>query len=150
MQLPYSYAVDIWELGILTYEMLLGSTPFFDDNKARMFSAIVGADPFFPPALDARVSDFISRLLTKNAAERPTFEALQGHPFFEGFDWAKVMRKEYRPNFIPPAKDPLTPTNFDPEFTSEIAADSFVPTGMADVGKVPGFSYFDDNISQLG
>jgi serine/threonine protein kinase len=130
--------------------MLLGSTPFYNENKAKMFSSIVGAEPFFPPSLDSRVTDFMVRLLTKNPNERPTFEDLKSHPFFEGFNWAKVMRREYRPNFIPPVKDPLSPTNFDPEFTSEVAADSLVPAGMADVGKVPGFSYFDDNMSHLG
>jgi serine/threonine protein kinase len=148
MQMPYSYGVDIWELGILTYEMLLGSTPFFDENKARMFSGIVGMDPKFPPQLDSRVSDFIAKLLTKNATERPTFEQMKGHPFFEGFDWPTVLSRGYRPGFIPAVVDPLEPTNFDPEFTSEAAMDSFVPPAM-DVANVPGFSYFDDNISKL-
>jgi serine/threonine protein kinase len=150
MQMPYTYSVDMWGLGVLTYEMLLGSTPFYDDNKAKMFAQIVRTEPYFPSSMDSRVSDFILKLLTKNAAERPTFEEMKSHPFFEGFNWGKVFRREYRPNFIPPMKDPLSPTNFDPEFTSEIAADSLVQAGMSDVGKVPGFSYFDENIDRLG
>jgi serine/threonine protein kinase len=149
MQMPYSYPVDIWQLGILTYEMILGQTPFFDENKSKMFTAILSQSPYFPPQLDSRVCDFISRLLTKNAQERPTFEDLKSHPFFEGFVWDKVINREYRPNFIPPMRDLLTPTNFDPEFTSEAAADSFAPPGPGEVGNVPGFSYFDDNIGRV-
>lgn len=149
MQMPYSYPIDIWALGILTYEMILGATPFYDENKSKMFSNIVSAEPFFPPQLDRRVADFIKKLLDKNPSERPKFEDMKNHPFFEGFNWEKVMNREYRPNFIPQTKDPLAPTNFDPEFTSEVAADSFVQPVMADVGNVPGFSYFDSNINNM-
>jgi hypothetical protein len=60
-----------------------------------------------------------------------------------------VERREYRPNFIPPIVDLLKPTNFDPEFTSEAAADSLVTSGMDDLARVPGFSFSDDNITRL-
>jgi serine/threonine protein kinase len=146
---PYGYEIDIWSLGILTYEMLLGATPFYDENKTKLFTNIISGTPHFPFGFDGRVRDFILRLLTKDATARPKFEDLKGHPFFEGFDWGMVERREYRPNFIPPTRDLLNPTNFDPEFTSEVAADSLVASGMAELGRVPGFSYSDDNISQL-
>ena len=149
MQMPYSYPIDIWALGVLCYEMILGATPFFDENRSKMFSNIVSAEPYFPPQLDRRIADFISKLLTKNPAERPTFEDMKSHPFFEGFNWTKVMNREYRPNFVPQTKDPMNPTNFDPEFTNEVAVDSFVPEGIAEVGNVPGFSYFDANINNV-
>ena len=149
MQMPYSYPIDIWALGILCYEMILGATPFYDENKSKMFSNIVSAQPYFPPQLDRRIADFISKLLCKNPAERPTFEDMKTHPFFEGFNWTKVMNKEYRPNFVPQTKDPLSPTNFDPEFTNEVPVDSFVPEGIGEVGNVPGFSYFDANIKSV-
>lgn len=149
MQMPYSYPIDIWALGVLCYEMILGATPFYDENKSKLFSNIVSAEPYFPPQLDRRIADFISKLLCKNPAERPTFEDMKSHPFFEGFNWTKVMNKEYRPNFVPQTKDPMNPTNFDPEFTNEVAVDSFVPEGIAEVGNVPGFSYFDANINNV-
>lgn len=149
MQMPYSYPIDMWALGVLVYEMILGTTPFFDENKAKMFTNIVSAEPFFPAQLDRRISDFIGRLLDKDPNTRPKFEEIKDHPFFEGFNWDKVYNREYRPNFIPPTKDPLNPTNFDPEFTSEAAADSYVPPAVGDVGNVPGFSYFDSNINSV-
>jgi hypothetical protein len=74
---------------------------------------------------------------------------MKSHLLFECFNWGRAFRREYRPNFIPPTKDPLSPTNFDPEFTTEIAADRLVQTEMSDVGKVPGFSCCDENIGRL-
>jgi serine/threonine protein kinase len=148
LRTPYSYPIDMWALGVLTYEMIFGTTPFYDDNKSRMFSAIASREPSFPPKLDSRISDFISKLLTKNPAERPTFEDMKSHPFFEGLDWPTVCNRGYRANFIPHTNDPLKPTNFDPEFTNEVAVDSFVPPALDSVN-VPGFSYFDDGIGKL-
>ena len=146
LQMPYSFPVDIWALGVLAYEMILGNTPFFDDNKSKLFEKIVNDEPVFPPNLDSRIVDFLSKLLTKNPAQRPTFDQMKSHPFFEGFDWEKVMNKVYAPNYIPQIKDLLKPDNFDPEFTSEIPADSFVPTPI-EAENIPGFSFVDDTLA---
>ena len=32
----YDYAVDVWGIGVLTYEMLMGRAPFEDKNKNRV------------------------------------------------------------------------------------------------------------------
>jgi serine/threonine protein kinase len=137
----------MWALGILTYEMIMGVTPFYHENRVAMFDAIVNAPPRFPPNLDHRITDFISKLLTKDQSERPTFQDMQSHPFFEGFNWDTVIRRGYRPKFVPETTGVLDASNFDPEFTSEPAADSFVPA-VPDIAHVPGFSYSNDHISQ--
>ena len=147
MQLPYSYPIDIWALGILTYEMLFRTTPFYDENKSKLFTNIVSAEPYFPPKLDFRIVDFIKKLLTKKASDRPTFEQMKSHPFFEGFDWDKVYNRRYRPNFIPQTNDPLHPTNFDPEFTKEVAADSFVSPAIGGEANFKGFSYYETDLN---
>ena len=139
-QKPYNYSIDEWALGILSYEMILGSTPFLDDNKSIMFQKIVHEDPKFPQEIDTRISDFILKLLKKNPEERFKFTNLMNHPFFEGLDWNKVYNKEYKPSYIPNIKDLLNPNNFDPQFTSEIAADSYVQPTIGDVGNIQGFS----------
>ena len=149
MQIPYSYPVDIWALGILTYEMILGTTPFYHDNKSRMLSKIVSNEPEFPPGLDIRIIDFIQKMLTKDFRKRPTFGEMKSHPFFEGFDWDGIYKREYRPNFIPQIKDILIANNFDKDFTNELPADSYVAPPMEECGNVPGFSYTSVNINNL-
>ncbi|EAY08937.1 AGC family protein kinase [Trichomonas vaginalis G3] len=147
MQQTYSYAIDEWALGVLAFEMILGVTPFYDDNKAVMFGKIVNEPPVFPQGLDNRIIDFINKLLAKDPAQRAKFDDLKSHPFFEGFDWVKVYNRDYTPSFVPQVKDPLNTQNFDPEFTSEIAADSFVQPAIGDDGAVQGFSYYDSNMN---
>jgi len=137
----------MWALGVLTYEMILGAPPFYDDNKSIMFSNVVNSLPFFPPGLDRRISDFIERLLSKNPDERPLFDDLRDDPFFEGFNWDKIAARAYRPSFIPVVGDLLNPVNFDPEFTSETTAESTGQEVSGDVTHVPGFSYFDSSIA---
>lgn len=149
LQVPYSYPVDIWALGILTYEMILGTTPFYHENNSRMLSKIVSNDPEFPPGLDIRIVDFIQKMLTKDQHKRPKFSEMMSHPFFEGFDWDGIYKREYRPNFIPQIKDILIANNFDKDFTNELPADSYVAPPIEESGNVPGFSYTSVSINNL-
>ncbi|KIN01698.1 hypothetical protein OIDMADRAFT_196149 [Oidiodendron maius Zn] len=81
--------VDMWAIGVITYFLLCGYTPFDRDSNLEEMQAILVADYSFTPieywrgvSLDAR--NFIKRCLTINAKERITaYEALQ-HPFVSG------------------------------------------------------------------
>jgi len=44
----HDHTVDLWTLGILLYEMLVGIPPFFHKNKPQMFYLIQEADLTFP------------------------------------------------------------------------------------------------------
>ena len=85
--------VDIWAIGVITYFLLCGYTPFDRDSNLEEMQAILVADYKFEPidfwrsvSQDAR--DFINRCLTIDPNKRMTaHEALQ-HPF--------VVRKEER------------------------------------------------------
>ncbi|EAY10772.1 AGC family protein kinase [Trichomonas vaginalis G3] len=145
-QQPYSYKVDEWALGVLAFEMIFGQTPFADENKVYLFDKIVSEDPEFPFLCDFKVTNFILRLLTKDPEKRPSFAEVQDDPFFAGLDWDKVYKREYTPRFIPKVKDPLHPTNFDPEFTNEIPTDSLCAPGLGDIGNIPGFSFMESKL----
>ena len=146
LQNPYSFPIDIWALGVLTYEMIFGASPFYSSNKSKLYSNIVKKEPYFPPELDERISDFISKLLTKDPKMRPTFTQMKSHPFFEGLEWNKIKSKEYCPGYIPNITHILQTDYFNQEFTDEIAADSFVQPIIGDISKIPGFSYIDHSI----
>jgi len=44
----YGSAVDWWAFGVLTYEMLLGQSPFHGDDEDEIFDAIVEDEPLYP------------------------------------------------------------------------------------------------------
>ena len=140
MKIPYNYSIDFWALGILAYEMLNQTTPFYDDNLDKTYDNILHAEPVFPSDMDPKIVDLIKKLLSKNPSKRPTFDEIKSHPFFEGLNWDKVYNQEYMPGFIPLTSDPLL-TNFDPEFTKELAIDSFTQPPICEDNNFPGFSY---------
>jgi len=78
----YTMAVDLWSIGIITYLLLSGKTPFQANSMPRMFMKIMEADFDFPEEDWANVSEgakhFITQLLRKNPLKRmPAAEALK-------------------------------------------------------------------------
>jgi serine/threonine protein kinase len=103
-------AVDWWALGILTYELLFGKTPFFTRNESKMYHDIVCAKPRFRDGTDPTVIDFIKKLLKKNPEKRLRFKAIKEHSFFNGMNFKDVQHKRIQPLFVPPApENPNTP-----------------------------------------
>lgn len=78
--------VDLWALGVITYFLLCGYTPFDRDSDFEEMQAILNADYSFSPVeywsgVSSNAKDFIRRCLTIDPAGRITaHEALQ-HPF---------------------------------------------------------------------
>ena len=47
----YGFSVDWWTLGVLTYEMLLGRTPFHAKEQVDLYIKIKREEPRYPPHL---------------------------------------------------------------------------------------------------
>ncbi|KAH0786073.1 AGC family protein kinase [Histomonas meleagridis] len=142
----YGYSVDWWALGILTYTLLFGYSPFYDENKAKLFHNISNVDPKFPEGTDRVTIDFISGLLIKEPGMRMRYENIIEHPFFKPFKFDDVLSKKYTPEFIPEIKNPYRPTYFDDEFTNEAAVDSIAtPNLITEHEQFNGFSYIEDD-----
>ena len=58
------------------YELLVGRTPFADDNQSRIFQRVLGADKFlatpavWPKGFDPDAKDLIKQMLMTSAARR--------------------------------------------------------------------------------
>ena len=92
----YSYPVDWWTLGILSYELIVGITPFVtgsQDNK-KMFNLIERRAITFPDErhgihLSENCRDFIGRLLDKNPKTRLGMggsSEVMAHPWLSEID----------------------------------------------------------------
>ena len=72
----YSPAGDVYALGIIFYEMLIGKTPFHHDSITALVEKILDEAPEPPDRLAPDIPDelnrLIMRLLSKDPARRPT------------------------------------------------------------------------------
>jgi len=101
---PYSFASDIWSLGITLVECAIGRYPYSAFTGANYFVLLaqIVNDP--PPHLptegfSAEFADFVSLCLQKEPTLRPSADALLQHPFIRmyddslrPFDMAKFVR----------------------------------------------------------
>lgn len=64
---------DIWQLGVTTYQMLLGTLPFDAQNAYELLPAILNKPATIPPDADLppRVSAFLLSCLEKDPSKRP-------------------------------------------------------------------------------
>lgn len=78
--------VDMWALGVITYFLLCGYTPFDRDTAVQEMEAILAADYAFEPEeywedISEKAMDFISRCLTIDPKERLSSSESRNHPF---------------------------------------------------------------------
>ncbi|EAY15387.1 AGC family protein kinase [Trichomonas vaginalis G3] len=136
----YGPAIDWWALGILTYELLNGHSPFQSDNRALLFMSIRTQPPKFPARTDRNTIDFISNLLNKDPELRYGMDQIRTHPFFNGMNFDDVLEKKYKPSFVPTIPNDVAALNFDSEFTCEPAQDS-IATPVGQGNEFNGFSF---------
>jgi serine/threonine protein kinase len=100
-----SLAVDMWALGVLVYEMLVGKTPFEADMALQVFEAILDYSETrhlsLPWFFSGEGKALIELLLNPNAADRPTPDQLSEHEFFSTIDFVKLEAKQLDAPFVP-------------------------------------------------
>ena len=98
---------DVWAIGVITYFLLCGYTPFDRESNLEEMQAILVADYSFTPleywrsvSLSAR--EFIKRCLTTDPRSRMTAHEALSHPFVdpeavgkEGGDLLPVIKKNF-------------------------------------------------------
>ncbi|KAF8337569.1 kinase-like domain-containing protein [Cantharellus anzutake] len=94
-QRGHSKAVDWWACGILTYEMLVGYPPFFDEHPFGIYQKIVRGRVYWPNELDLGSKEFIKAFLNHDRSQRlgnlkGGAEDVLNHPWFEGVDWVAL------------------------------------------------------------
>lgn len=134
----HNHAVDWWSIGILIYEMIVGFPPFYHSNQQTMYELIEKFPVKFPDPfkhkipMSEEIKDLISKLLEKDAKDRIGTEGgvdeIIAHPWFEGFDFEKLLNKELEAPMIPKLSDNLDDvSNFDDEFTEQEVVHSKLP-----------------------
>ncbi|KAG5366192.1 Calcium/calmodulin-dependent protein kinase type I [Yarrowia sp. B02] len=102
--------VDMWALGVITYFLLCGYTPFDRDSSAEEMQAILAGDYAFEPEeywqdVSEEARDFIRKCLCVDSEQRITADAAQEHPFLTR-DPSKIAENET--NLLPHVKSNIS------------------------------------------
>ncbi|XP_063632461.1 serine/threonine-protein kinase Warts-like [Cydia splendana] len=130
----YTQLCDWWSVGVILYEMLVGSPPFLAATPAETQLKVINWEStlHIPEAanLSPESADLILQLcsgqdtrLGKDASE------VKNHPFLQSIDFDKGLRRQVAP-YIPRIEFPTDTSNFDP-----VDPDKLRPTSSADSSK---------------
>ncbi|KAI9671128.1 MAG: spindle assembly checkpoint kinase [Alyxoria varia] len=76
----YNAKIDLWSLGVLTYEFLCGEAPF-EDTPVMTHRRISRCEMTIPPFVSAEARDLIKRLLVLDPEKRIVLEDVLRHPW---------------------------------------------------------------------
>lgn len=111
---PYDHLADLWSFGIIMYELLLGSTPFFHPNSNEQGRRITSEPVSFPNNFEdefPRACELITALLSKNPQDRPSsFTQVRQSPFFKHYfpsaqAWQQLQTRHLTAPFVPKLQD---------------------------------------------
>uniref|UniRef100_A0A670ICU9 Myosin light chain kinase 2 n=1 Tax=Podarcis muralis TaxID=64176 RepID=A0A670ICU9_PODMU len=115
-----SYTTDMWSMGVITYMLLSGLSPFLGDNDTETLNNVLAANWYFDEeafeGISEEAKDFVSNLIIKNKSGRLSAAQCLQHPWLNNLgEKAKrvnrrlksqvllrkyVMKRRWKKNFI--------------------------------------------------
>ncbi|MEE6506387.1 hypothetical protein FKM82_007648 [Ascaphus truei] len=86
--------VDLWSLGVLCYEFLVGKPPFETDTHQETYRRISKVEFQFPPYVSEGARDLISKLLKHNPNHRLPLKDVFEHPWIVESSTKHPRKKE--------------------------------------------------------
>jgi len=87
-QKPYGKSVDVWSIGVISYILLCGYPPFYDENDANLFAQILKGEFEFDSPYWDDISDpakeFIRQLMCVDVEKRLTCDESLKHAWITG------------------------------------------------------------------
>ncbi len=142
----HTHVCDWWSLGVLMFEMLVGTLPFSCKDRKQTMTQILRAKLRMPEFLSPEAQSLLRALFKRNPANRlgagaQGSDEIKTHSFFATIDWDKLFKKEISPPFHPTVHADET-YYFDREFTSRTPKDSpGLPLSSSGPDLFRGFSF---------
>ncbi|XP_039637114.1 cGMP-dependent protein kinase 2 [Perca fluviatilis] len=91
----HDFAVDFWSLGILIYELLVGSPPFSSSEPQKIYAKILDGVLKYPPYMSESAKSIISKLCRPRPGQRlgntkNGIKDVRHHRWFSSMNWHKL------------------------------------------------------------
>ncbi|UJR30411.1 hypothetical protein I4U23_017946 [Adineta vaga] len=93
--MPYEELADLWSLGIITYELLIGTTPFYDPDVMITKKRILTCDYTLPDDMHVDAKHFITHLLQYDRQKRLTLSNVFEHKFIRTFAQTNFLNEKF-------------------------------------------------------
>ncbi|XP_063202596.1 death-associated protein kinase 2 isoform X3 [Chroicocephalus ridibundus] len=92
---PLGLAADMWSIGVITYILLSGASPFLGETKQETLANITAVNYEFDEEFFSNTSDlakdFIQKLLVKDTRKRLTIQEALSHPWITPVDKRQAL-----------------------------------------------------------
>ncbi|XP_035385339.1 cGMP-dependent protein kinase 2 [Electrophorus electricus] len=91
----HDFAADFWSLGVLVYELLVGSPPFSSSEPQKIYSQILDGVMRFPPHMGEAARSLASKLCRLRPGQRlgntkNGIKDVRNHRWFNSINWHKL------------------------------------------------------------
>jgi len=87
MQLPYGKECDFWSIGVVTFILLSGTPPFYEEDNFALFEQIKACKYDFDvdtwQNVSAEAKDFVQKILVADPKIRLTCDGMLKHPWMK-------------------------------------------------------------------
>jgi len=141
--------VDIWCIGILLFELIVGRPPFSGETEQIIRYNIMKMRINWPNNIDRDAADLISRILKYNPEERISLEQMLLHPFFTKF-FPNAISSLIKPDrsiqysvFIVSKHNPLTWNPIHNQINNTIETKSYENNNNNNYSSINQYNYND-------
>ena len=106
LNIGHGKEADWWAFGCLLFEMMVGLSPFYENDPVLIFKRIIKGDLRFPSNFAPSAKSLIKHLLERDIGKRYGCLSrgvgdIKGHRFFVGFDWNGCAKQKGKQIYVP-------------------------------------------------
>lgn len=132
-RIRYSFSVDWWAMGVMTYEMIVGRMPYEASHPMELLYKINRKQIRYPAYMNENTVKLVHELLEPDINYRlVTTQQVKSHPYFQTTNWLQLYYKKVQPPFVPVVRSARDTHNFDviteepiEEWAEDVFADEF-------------------------